>query len=327
MARIPITGNDEADKLLEEDPLALLIGMLLDQQVPMEWAFTGPYTLQQRLGGVLDAAQIGAMDPDEFLALCKGPPAIHRFPGSMGKRVQALAQAIVADYGGDAEAVWRDVETGDELHRRLLALPGYGEEKNAHLHRHSRQALRREAGRMGRKRRGRSPMTRPDPSRTSTRRSHSHAYASGSRRGRLPARRKPTDFRRVNSRAPSAPARGGCGRPASHDSHPRGEDVRGIRSRGGDLHGDRARHVVVVHDSQSVARGRRGRRHGAHDDRPLSSPTPADRLTEHAITGTGAAMPRSRQGGRPSSPRCPGGRRDRTADRGPSPRTPHHDRP
>ena len=129
MARIPITGNDEADKLLEEDPLALLIGMLLDQQVPMEWAFTGPYTLQQRLGGVLDAAQIGAMDPDEFLALCKGPPAIHRFPGSMGKRVQALAQAIVADYGGDAEAVWRDVETGDELHRRLLALPGYGEEK------------------------------------------------------------------------------------------------------------------------------------------------------------------------------------------------------
>ena len=103
--------------------------MLLDQQVPMEWAFTGPYTLQQRLGGMLDAAQIAAMDPDEFLAVCKGPPAIHRFPGSMGKRVQALAQAIVDDYGGDAEAVWRDVETGDELHRRLLALPGYGEEK------------------------------------------------------------------------------------------------------------------------------------------------------------------------------------------------------
>jgi uncharacterized HhH-GPD family protein len=127
-AKIPITGNAEADKLLEEEPLALLLGMLLDQQVPMEWAFTGPYTLQQRLGK-LDAAQIAAMDPDEFLAVAKGPPAIHRFPGSMGKRVQALAQAIVDDFDGDAGAVWRDVETGDELHRRLIALPGYGEEK------------------------------------------------------------------------------------------------------------------------------------------------------------------------------------------------------
>ncbi len=127
-AKIPVTGNAEADKLLEDEPLALLLGMLLDQQVPMEWAFTGPYTLQQRLGK-LDAAQIAAMDSDEFLAVAKGPPAIHRFPGSMGKRVQALAQAIVDDFDGDAGAVWRDVETGDELHRRLIALPGYGEEK------------------------------------------------------------------------------------------------------------------------------------------------------------------------------------------------------
>ena len=127
-AKLPITGNAEADKLLEEEPLALLLGMLLDQQVPMEWAFTGPYTLQQRLGK-LDATQMAAMEPDEFLLVAKGPPAIHRFPGSMGKRVQALAQAIVDDYDGDAEAVWRDVETGDELHRRLIALPGYGEEK------------------------------------------------------------------------------------------------------------------------------------------------------------------------------------------------------
>src|SRR6476646_8059159 len=125
---LAVTGNAEADALLNRDPLALLIGMLLDQQVPMEWAFTGPYTLQQRLGG-LDAARIAAMDPDEFLAVAKGPPAIHRFPGSMGKRVQALAQAVVDDYGGDAEAIWRDVETGDELHRRLMALPGYGEDK------------------------------------------------------------------------------------------------------------------------------------------------------------------------------------------------------
>jgi uncharacterized HhH-GPD family protein len=126
---LAITGNADADELLNADPLALLLGMLLDQQVPMEWAFTGPYTLQQRLGGTLDAAQIAAMDPDEFLVMCKGPPAIHRFPGSMGKRVQALAQVVVDDYGGDAEAVWRDAETGDELHRRLMALPGYGEEK------------------------------------------------------------------------------------------------------------------------------------------------------------------------------------------------------
>jgi uncharacterized HhH-GPD family protein len=128
MSKIPITGNDEADRLLETDPLALLLGMLLDQQVPMEWAFTGPYTLQQRLGK-LDAAQIASMDPDEFLAVAKGPPAIHRFPVSMGKRVQALARVIVDDYDGDAGAVWRDVETGDELRRRLMALPGYGEEK------------------------------------------------------------------------------------------------------------------------------------------------------------------------------------------------------
>jgi len=126
---LAVTGNADADKLLNSDPLALLVGMLLDQQVPMEWAFNGPYLLRGRLGGRLDAAQMAAMDPDGFLALCKGPPAIHRFPGSMGKRVQALAQTIVDDYGGDAEAVWREVDTGHELHERLIALPGYGEEK------------------------------------------------------------------------------------------------------------------------------------------------------------------------------------------------------
>jgi uncharacterized HhH-GPD family protein len=125
---LAVTGNPEADELLNTDPFAVLMGMLLDQQVPMEWAFTGPYTLQQRLGS-LDAAQIAAMDPDEFLVVAKGPPAIHRFPGSMGKRVQALAQVVVDDYGGDAETIWRDVDTGDELHRRLIALPGFGEEK------------------------------------------------------------------------------------------------------------------------------------------------------------------------------------------------------
>ena len=128
---LAVTGNGDADALLNTDPLALLIGMLLDQQVPMEWAFTGPYTLQERLGGKLDAEQIASMDPDEFLALCKGPPAIHRFPGSMGKRVQALAQHIVDEYDGDAEAIWRDVPSGAELRRRLLALPGYGAEKTS----------------------------------------------------------------------------------------------------------------------------------------------------------------------------------------------------
>src|SRR5262245_32663888 len=125
---LAVTGNVEADALLNTNPLALLVGMLLDQQVPMEWAFTGPYTLQQRLG-ILDAAQIAAMDPEEFLAVCKGPPAIHRFPKSMGERIQALSQHVVDDYGGDAEAIWRDVDTADELHHRLIGLPGYGEEK------------------------------------------------------------------------------------------------------------------------------------------------------------------------------------------------------
>jgi uncharacterized HhH-GPD family protein len=126
---LAVTNNAEADKLLNSEPLALLLGMLLDQQVPMEWAFTGPYTLQQRMGGTLDATAIASMDEDEFLALCKGPPAIHRFPGSMGTRVQAVCRAIVEDYHGDASRIWSDAPTGEELQRRLVALPGYGAEK------------------------------------------------------------------------------------------------------------------------------------------------------------------------------------------------------
>jgi uncharacterized HhH-GPD family protein len=129
MAKIPITGNDDADKLLEDEPLALLMGMLLDQQVPMEWAFFGPFLLKERMGGTLDAATIAATDPDEFLRICKGPRAIHRFPGSMGKRVQAMCQVLVDDYGGDAARVWTEAANGQELRRRLLALPGFGEEK------------------------------------------------------------------------------------------------------------------------------------------------------------------------------------------------------
>ncbi len=126
---IPITGDDEADLLLQDDPLALLIGMLLDQQVPMEWAFKGPHTLRERLGGELDAERIATMDVDEFVAICATTPAIHRFPASMGRRIHALCVQIVDDYSGDAAAVWTDAVDAKDLRRRLRALPGYGEEK------------------------------------------------------------------------------------------------------------------------------------------------------------------------------------------------------
>lgn len=126
---LPITDDPDANRLLVEDPLALLIGMLLDQQVPMERAFKAPALLRERLGGRLDAAEIAGHDPDAFAALFKGPPALHRFPGSMARRVQALCAHLVAEHGGDAGAVWRDVATGEELFRRVRALPGFGEEK------------------------------------------------------------------------------------------------------------------------------------------------------------------------------------------------------
>jgi uncharacterized HhH-GPD family protein len=126
---IPITNNDEANRLLIESPLALLVGMLLDQQVPMEWAFLGPFTLQGRLGRSLDATAIAALDPDAVEGLFREKPALHRYPASMAKRTHALCQFIVENYDGDAEAVWSDAETGDELYRRLRALPGYGDEK------------------------------------------------------------------------------------------------------------------------------------------------------------------------------------------------------
>jgi uncharacterized HhH-GPD family protein len=128
-AVIPVTGDLEADRLLAEDPLALMIGMLLDQQVPMEWAFTAPLRLRERLGGRLDAAEIAELDPTKLEEVFKGPPALHRFPGSMGKRTQALCQHLVDNYGGDAAAVWTGVEDGRELLRRVKALPGFGAEK------------------------------------------------------------------------------------------------------------------------------------------------------------------------------------------------------
>jgi uncharacterized HhH-GPD family protein len=126
---MPVTSDPAANKLLVTDPLALLIGMLLDQQVPMEWAFRGPATLAERLGGGLDAEAIAGMDPEAFVAICAAKPAIHRYPAVMGRRIYELCVTIVDDYGGDAGKVWRGVRTGDELYRRLRALPGYGDEK------------------------------------------------------------------------------------------------------------------------------------------------------------------------------------------------------
>ncbi len=126
---IPVTGDEAADRLLVENPFALLLGMMLDQQVPMEWAFRGPYTLSGRLGG-LDPVAIAAMTPDDVEAAFKAKPALHRFPGSMGKRAHALAQAIVDEYGGDTTKLWTDASSGAELYERLRALPGFGEEKS-----------------------------------------------------------------------------------------------------------------------------------------------------------------------------------------------------
>jgi uncharacterized HhH-GPD family protein len=123
-----ITGDPEADRLLADDPLALLIGMLLDQQVPMEWAFAGPARLSERLGG-LDAGAIAALPPDEVEAVFRQKPALHRYPGSMAKRTHELCRHLVEHHGGDAEAVWRGVDDGAEVLRRLQALPGFGKDK------------------------------------------------------------------------------------------------------------------------------------------------------------------------------------------------------
>jgi uncharacterized HhH-GPD family protein len=126
---IPVTGDPAADELLVESPLALLIGMLLDQQVPMEWAFKGPHTLQERLG-TLDCTAIAAMSPEDLKAVFSAKPALHRFPGSMAERTHALCVALVDDYGADAERVWTEASSGDDALARLRALPGFGEEKS-----------------------------------------------------------------------------------------------------------------------------------------------------------------------------------------------------
>ena len=121
----------DGDALLDRDPFALVVGMLLDQQMPMERAFLGPWKLAQRMGTPerLDVARIAAYDPEEFAALVAEPPAVHRFPGSMAGRIQALARHIVTQYAGDTEALWRACPSGDALYHRLLDLPGYGDQK------------------------------------------------------------------------------------------------------------------------------------------------------------------------------------------------------
>jgi uncharacterized HhH-GPD family protein len=123
--RLHFTGNDEADALLAEEPLALLIGFVLDQQVPMQKAFSGPLELKCRLG-TLEAAEIAGTDAGELDRLFRERPALHRFPGTMAQRTQELAAAIATEYGGDAARVWNEAETGADLERRLLDLPGIG---------------------------------------------------------------------------------------------------------------------------------------------------------------------------------------------------------
>ena len=124
-----LATTDAGNELLQRDPLALLIGMLLDQQIPMEKAFTSPSVLRERLGTDLDARTIADYDPERFEELFRTPPALHRFPAAMAKRVQALAQVLVERYDGDTTALWADVRDGRELVQRIAALPGFGEQK------------------------------------------------------------------------------------------------------------------------------------------------------------------------------------------------------
>jgi uncharacterized HhH-GPD family protein len=124
-----IAQDPAADKVLTESSFALLVGMMLDQQFPMERAFAGPAKILDRFGSIEPGA-IAAADPEEFAALCSTPPAIHRFPGSMAARVQELARHVVEQYDGDAARLWEEADSGKELMRRLGALPGFGKQKS-----------------------------------------------------------------------------------------------------------------------------------------------------------------------------------------------------
>jgi uncharacterized HhH-GPD family protein len=125
---IHITGDEVADQVLTDDPFALLVGMMLDQQYPMEHAFRGPAKVLERFG-TLDPARIAAADPEEFAALCATPPAIHRFPGSMAARLQEVARLVSEDHDGDASRLWTQASDGRDLLKRIMALPGFGKQK------------------------------------------------------------------------------------------------------------------------------------------------------------------------------------------------------
>jgi uncharacterized HhH-GPD family protein len=127
--KLPFSGNEDADRFLEQDPLALLIGMVLDQQIPLEKAFHGPLVLKERMGGTFSAEASADADTDELVALFSTPPAIHRFPASMAKRVQETCRHVVDEYDGHAERVWETAADGKELLRRMKAMPGFGDQK------------------------------------------------------------------------------------------------------------------------------------------------------------------------------------------------------
>lgn len=126
---LTLSQDPDADALLDRDPLALLLAMLMDQQVPMERAFAAPHGLSQRLGHDLDAHELAGYDPEVLADLFAQPPALHRYPKSMAGRVQQACQALVERYDGDVTALWSDVADARELHKRLVALPGYGKQK------------------------------------------------------------------------------------------------------------------------------------------------------------------------------------------------------
>ena len=123
-----ITGDERADQVLTDSPFAVLVGMMLDQQYPMEHAFRGPAKILDRFGS-LDPARIAEADPEEFAALCATPPAVHRFPGSMATRTQALAALVVERYDGDTARLWTEAESGTDLLKRVMELPGFGKQK------------------------------------------------------------------------------------------------------------------------------------------------------------------------------------------------------
>jgi uncharacterized HhH-GPD family protein len=126
--RLEWTGDPEADRLISEDPTALLIGFCLDQQVPIEWAFMGPLRMRERLG-TIDPTKVARMDPATVETAFRTPPALHRFPVSMAQRVYALCQVIAGEYGGDTTRIWKEAQDAKELQRRFAALPGFGAAK------------------------------------------------------------------------------------------------------------------------------------------------------------------------------------------------------